>query len=53
MSRFVNNVYCVEIRHDDEQVKSNLSTEKVARLRYHSQNKSESWQRDFGASAAS
>ena len=39
--------------HDDEQVESNLTAEKVARLQRRSQSKSKSWQHDFGASAVS
>ena len=53
MSTLVNHVYSVCGVHDEEQVESNLTAEKVARLQRRRQCKSKSWQRDFGASAAS
>ena len=53
MSTFVNHVYSVSGIHDEEQVESNLTAEKVARLQCRRQSKSKSWQRDSGASAAS
>ena len=53
MSTLVKHVYSVCGVHDEEQVESNLTAEKVARLQRRRQCKSKSWQRDFGASAAS
>ena len=46
-------VYSVCGVPDEEQVESNLTAEKVARLQRRRQCESKSWQRDFGVSASS
>ena len=54
MSTFVNHVYSVcGVQEEEHASESNLTAEKVARLQRRRQCKSKSWQRDFGASAAS